>query len=157
MSNQLADRIGQLDDHQVVRFTQHFGEQLFEGMQVSTDDLRAGVPERSEFAAITDLADEQMGQTLKPLAAVECSRAILDAFARDPAIAPALESSLDEYKDDALVAGVILAAGFAVSMVIVAASTSFKGKIGNFDLVKTTASPELVKAASVVGTFIKPS
>ena len=68
-------------------------------------------------------------------------------FARDPVFAPSLAEALDEYEDNNLFVGEILATGVAVSMIIVAATTTFQGKIGKSIVVgKKAADASLIES-----------
>lgn len=159
MNSDLLRRLRQLDDYQVLRFLQHFGHELVAGMKVSGDEVRAGVPAEIRgtpgFKTIADLPPNRKSRALKHREAVACARAILELYAQDAALAPALEKALDEYRDDALVADVILAAGFAVSMVIIAATTSFEAVFKNITVKKGEASADLVgKAVGLVAGVV---
>ena len=50
---------------------------------------------------------------------------ILRGFAEDASFAPSLSQALEEYRDNTLMAGEILATGVALSMIIIAATTTF--------------------------------
>lgn len=156
MNSNLLTRIQQLDDYQAVRFLQSFGDELFHGLQVTGEQLQASVPDTVRalpaYRAITELTPEAKEAALDPEDAGQVAQAILEVMAQDEALVPALEAAMDEYRDDALVADVILAAGFAASMIIMAATTSFTATFKNVKIGKETASAELVgKVAELVG------
>ncbi len=71
---------------------------------------------------------------------------ILRGFAEDASFAPSLSQALEEYQDNTLMAGEILATGVALSMIIIAATTTFKGKVGAIEVAKEVASPRLIES-----------
>ncbi|MHC4946814.1 MAG: hypothetical protein ACYTG1_00935 [Planctomycetota bacterium] len=149
MDSTLPDRLRQLDDHKAVRLLDQYASRLFDGMETTPQELLAGVvPELRDSPIVrgaeTMSADER-DRPLSTAQSVDLARQLLDCFARDPDLAPSLEETLDEYRDDTLLVGAILATGVAVSMVIVAATTTFKGRVGKFRIEKGTAQPEQLR------------
>ena len=68
--------------------------------------------------------------------------------AEDPALRPALSDFLASYEDTTQFTGLeILAAGAAISMILIAATTSFEGKIGTITVRKQVATKEQIEAA----------
>ncbi len=74
-------------------------------------------------------------------------------LADDPTFASALDEFLVSYRDDALVAEVILAVGLVASMLMMVASTAFKAKFGNIEIEKHPLDAETIKA--ILGPFGK--
>jgi hypothetical protein len=153
----LQARLNALDDFQVVRFFEHFGEQLFDSMEVPLDRVKAGIPEIMRdipgFAQIENLPPDQAERLIAPAEAATLARNTLLLLGDDATLAPLIERSLDSYRDDAMVADVILAVGFVASMILIAATTEVEGTIMGVKFKKAQASAALVKA--VVEPFAK--
>lgn len=149
MSEDLVKRIEALDDKQSVRILEFYAEQLFEGMETSPEEMIENIPLQYKDAApyerIFDMSSKERARPLPEAESSLLARELLIGFARNPGFEKSLNNALDEYNDDTLLAGTILATGVAISMIIVAATTSFKGKIGEFDVVKKNADAELLK------------
>ncbi|HSF30836.1 MAG TPA: hypothetical protein VLK82_10250 [Candidatus Tectomicrobia bacterium] len=146
-----------LDDFQVVRFFEHFGEQLFDGIEVPLDRVKAGIPEAVRsivtFAQIESLPPDQAERLIAPAEAAALARNTLFYLAEDETLAALIEKSLDSHRDDEMVADVILAVGFVASMILIAATTEVEGTILGVKFKKSEASPTLVKA--IVEPFAK--
>lgn len=156
MNSNLLTGIQQLDDYQANRLLQSIGEELFHALQATGEQLQASVPDAVRvlpaYQAITGLTPEAKEPALKREDAGEVARGILLVMAQDEALVPALEAVTDECRDDWLAADVILAAGSAASMILIAARTSFTATYKNVEIGKETASAELVgRAAELVG------
>jgi hypothetical protein len=146
----VRERIQTLDDFQVVRFFDRFSRQLIAGANVSLDQIKSGIPDSARalegFAQIENLAPELAERCLDPSASAALARNILVALSGDAEFAPLIESALDRYRDDELVADVILAIGLVASMLLIIATTEFTAEGKNWKFAKKRASPELVKA-----------
>lgn len=157
MSEELVQRIRDLDDFRVMRFYEYFGQKLFEDLDLDMDKLLPQVPDElktsSELAPLLSLSGPGRRNALTFEDGALCARETLMAFARHPGFDTALGQALDAYRDDAMVATVILAVGLAAAMIIVAATTSLKCRFsdGKFEceIGKEVASPEMV--SDVVG------
>ena len=156
--NPLHERLAVLDDVQAVRFCRHFSGQLFKGLQVSLAEIKAGIPEEIRglpgFAEAEALTPEQAKTPLPPAEAAAVARATLAHFADDPALAPALAHALDTYRDEELVGDVVLSAGVAISLILVAAATEFTVQIGGVKVVKKAV--DLDKVTRFVKAFLEP-
>ena len=150
MSEELLKRIDELDDRKAIRVLEFYSMRIFEGMETSPEEMLAGIPEEfknlAPFESVLEMSGKERGKPLPETESVLLARELLRGFARDPAFAPSLLKALDEYKDDTLLAGAILATGVAVSMIIVASTTAFKGRIGNFKVTKEKASASLIES-----------
>jgi len=163
MTESLSERIHQLDDFRVMRFYDHFAQTLFDALDVDADDLLAQVPEElqtaPELAPLVNLTGPGRRNALKFDDAALCARETLLALAKHPGFEAALAQALDEYRDDAMVADVILAVGLAASMIIVAATTSIRCKYANgkfeCELGKAVASTKMV--TSIVSSLSSPA
>jgi len=158
MVSNLVDRLNRLDDLQVVRFFNHFSQHLFEGMDVTEEQVLSGIPpairELPGFSRIESLSPEERKAQPESSESVAIARSILVNLAQDATFSPLVEKALDTYKDDKLFAGAILAIGAAASMILVAATTQVKGKVFGMEFVKEKANPDLVKA--VLESLAKP-
>ncbi|WP_317930276.1 hypothetical protein [Halioxenophilus sp. WMMB6] len=148
MSASLIRTIEAMDDRTRVRVLEEFASQLFEGMDSNPEQIIAAIPasyqEAVAFNEALAISDEQWQQPLSQAASAALAKDLLLGFAADPAMADALQQVVDRYRDDALLAGTILATGVAISMIIVACTTKFKGTVGSFEISKEAADPELV-------------
>ena len=150
MAEELLNRIEKLDNRIAIRVLEFFSARVFEGMETSPEELLEGIPEeyRSQvpFERALQMSSSERAQPLPERESAILARELLVGFAEDDAFAPSLSQALDEYQDNTLMAGEILATGVAISMIIIAATTTFKGKVGAFDVAKEVASPELIKS-----------
>lgn len=154
MSQKLVERIKTMDDFRVVRFFVHFSQKLFDEVDISQEQLLSQVPEEirntKELLPAFDLSPDAKKTMFKSEDAVICSRSILEALAQHPGFEETLEKALDEYRDDDMFAGVILALGLAASMIIMAATTKLKfkkseeGKV-SLEIIKDDAPTDMVK------------
>lgn len=146
-----------MDNFQVVRFFEEFANQLAGGTNLSLEQIKEGVPPEirglEEFGAIERLTPEQAERPLDPADAAKISRATLRALAADPAIGPVLNSFASSYRDEALVADLILSVGLVATVMLVAATTEFEGKIFGIKFTKGKADPKLIKA--ILNPFTK--
>ena len=151
----VRERIQAMDDFQVVRFFEAFGEQLLSGSRTSLDDVKSGVPASARGVAgwqqLENLTPEQADQVLPPAEAAATARHVLLQLSNDPTLGPLLEKFAGTYRDDELVADVILAVGLVASVILVAASTEFEGKLAGVTFKKGKVDPETLKA--LVGPF----
>jgi len=150
MTQNLLNRIDGLDDRKAIRVLEFYAGRVFEGMNSSPEEMLEAIPaefkNRVPFGRVLGMSGKESARPLPEAESAVLARELLRVFARDPAFAPSLAQALDEYRDDKLLVGAILAVGVAVSMIIVASTTSFKGKVGDFDVVKETADPSLIEA-----------
>ena len=153
MSTSLQERIEQLDDYKAVQLLGEYSNRLFEGLETELEEMLDGVPPELKdtelFQQAQSLSQEERDRPLSESRSAELARDLLRYFAQDPSLAPSLETTMNEYKDDRLIVGAILATGVAISMIIVAATTQAKGEIGGVKFKKTIANADLV------GTIIK--
>src|SRR5262249_34914942 len=112
--------------------------------------IAAGVPASTRalgpWGAMTGLTPEQADKPLDPAVAAPVARRLLTTLAEDAAFAPALESFLVTYRDDALVAEALLPMGLVASVLMMVASTSFKATFGNVTIEKHTIDAASIKA-----------
>jgi hypothetical protein len=161
MSN-IKGKINELDDFQVVRFFEHFGQQLFAGMDVSVEQIKDGIPESIRaipgFSQIENLSQDQAERLINPAESSALARKTLLKLADDETLGPLVETTLENYSDNEMVVDVILAAGFVASVLLIAATTEFEGKIFGVKFKKGKADADLVRAITefVLPTFPKP-
>ncbi len=150
MSEDLLKRIDELDDRKAIRVLEFYSARVFEGVETSPEEMLDSIPEefqgRAPFERVLEMSGKERAHPLPEAESAALARELLCGFARDPAFAPSLVEALDEYQDDKLLAGAILATGIAVSMIIVASTTTFKGKVGNFEVRKETADASFIEA-----------
>jgi hypothetical protein len=145
-----VDRLQAMDDFQIVRFFQFFSQSLCESAQVDSDALLAAVPQdvRSApgFTGVVKAGETQADRQLNPAEAARAARAVLLPLARDPATAPIVSHGLSEFRDDKLAVDVVIAFGLVASVLLIAATVEFDGKIGSFTFKKGRVDPETLKA-----------
>jgi hypothetical protein len=160
----LNDRLQALDDFQMVRFFAYFSQQLIAGASVSLEQIVSGIPNATRalegFAHIENLAPDEAGRPLEPSVSVATARNIVMHLANDDEFAPLIEKALDIYRDDKLVADIILAVGLVASVLLIAATTEFEGEVAGIKFKKGKADAAMVKAitepfAKVLSTIIK--
>ena len=146
----VKERLAGMDDFQVVRFFEAFAQRLLTSSDTPFEAVQAGIPRStratSEWRALEALTPDQAERLVPPKEAAATARRILTHLADDPTFAPALDEFLASYRDDALVAEVILAVGLVASVLMMVASTAFKAKFGNVEIEKHTLDAETVKA-----------
>lgn len=149
MSEQLYERIQQLDDHTSIRLLEAFSDRVFEGMETPVGEMVNNViPEVKNtafFQQALSLSEAEQSRPLPEQQSAEIARTLLLVFALDPDMAPVLAQTLDDYRDDRLMVGAILATGIAVSMIIVAATTQLEIKTANTKIIKKPLSEDLQK------------
>lgn len=145
----LLKRVEQLDNQESIRILEFYAERIFEGMETSAEEMIANIPaefrDEIPFESILTMSRKESTQPLPEKESVSLARKLLIGFASDPAFAPSLAQALDEYSDDTLMVGEILATGVALSMMIVASTVTFKAKIGDWTIKKEKADPALIK------------
>jgi hypothetical protein len=150
MSEELIKRIDELDDRKAIRVLEFYSKRLFEGIETSPEEMLAGIPkefkDRVPFESILKMSGKERAKRLPEAESVLLARELLRGFARDPVFASSLLKTLDEYQDDTLIVGELLAIGLAISMIIVASTTTFKGRIGNFEIMKGPADANFIEA-----------
>jgi hypothetical protein len=152
MMEQLLKRIDELDDRKAIRALEFYSARVFKGMKTSPEEMLDGIPaefkDRAPFDSVLKMSAQESARPLPEAESAVIARELLYVFARDLAFSPSLEETLDEYasQDNTLLAAEILAIGVAISMIIVASTTTFKGSIGNFEVTKETADASLIEA-----------
>lgn len=134
--------VAALDDVQVIAMAKRINADIVAA--VPRDQLVA-VPEAARQAAILEGLNART--TLDPARAVEASRRLLAALAADPGTAPLVTRAwavIEE--DDSLMIETIIALGLIANLTLFMATSRLKLNIGSLEVVKETATPELVKA-----------
>lgn len=155
MNDKLVERIREMDDFRLLRFFDNFGRGVVTSLDLNRDQLLEYVepiaqadPDVARVLALQVPADKAQAP-LDKADAVIVARSTLEAMASNPGLAPGLETALAEFKDDEMPAMTILALGFAVSMIIMAATTklNFSVKDGKWEINggKEVAPPEMIK------------
>lgn len=150
MSKNLLERIDELDDQEVIRIFEFYSARIFEGMETSPEEMLAGIPmefkDRAPFESVLKMTGKERAKPLPEADSILLAGELMRGFAQDPAFAPSLLRAMDEFHDDTLMVGTILATGVAVSMIVLASTTAFKGRIGNFEISKTTADANFIES-----------
>lgn len=117
------ERVQQLDDFKALRLFRHIeGEMVLkvkEDLGVIMDHLPENV---KHMEAIQNLEDVDQNKFLEPIEqqkAVEIAKVSLAYMAEDPGLEPYLKDKLENWKDNEMVAGTILAVGGALSAVMI--------------------------------------
>ncbi len=150
MLDNLPDRINNLSDAKSIRILEFYSTQLFEGMETTPEQMLAGIPDefkdRAPFESVLKMSATERAKHLSKSESAPLAKELLMGFSKDSAFAPSLSEALDNYQDKNLMVGEILATGIALSMIIVAATTAFNGRIGNFKITKETADATFIEA-----------
>lgn len=145
----VQERIQELDDFQVTRFFEHFSRQLVGGASVSLNQIKEGIPEDVRtvegFEQVENLTPDLADRSLDSSVSAAIARNTLLNLAGDPEFGPLIERALDTYRDDELVADVILAVGLVTSILLIAATTEFEGEVAGITFRKGKADLETVK------------
>jgi len=145
----LLVRLHEMDDFQLVRFFQHWANNLCEGAITDIETIVGGVPaelrETTEFSKVTDLSPEQANVPIQVGEAALVARAILEPLALMPEVSPSLEAALGSFDDDKLVVDVIIALGLVASVLLIVSTIEFDGRIGPVRFRKGKADPETLK------------
>ena len=151
------EKIQAMDDFQVVRFFEAFAQQLVEGTQTSLDAIKGSVPRSIKaldgWEGIEGLSPERAAQIMEPTTAVETTRTLLTHLAQDATFGPLMNDFLASYRDDELVADVILSVGLVATVLLMAAAIEFEGKIGGVKFKKGKVDHKVISA--VVEPFAK--
>lgn len=152
MNEELVLRIRELDNFRLLRFFDKFGRDIVSSIDLDRESLinqmSSTARDLPEVSSVLDLSAEQAQKSLSTSDAVAVARNTLEAMASNPNFEDGLKDALDGYIDDEMPASVILALGFAASMIIVAATTRLRikfedGKVKG-EIVKEVASTEMV-------------
>ena len=142
---ELADRVAALSDFAAVAVCGELAAALAASSSMALTDAVDGLPAELvgdlDPQAIREGLDRRYQIAMPPEVSIPLARAMLGAAAEDEAIAPVLARVLDETRDTKQFALEVLALGAALSMVIVAATSSY-GKDG---FGKAVLSPELAE------------
>jgi hypothetical protein len=151
------EKIQAMDDFQVVRFFEAFAQQLAAGTQTSFDAIKGSIPPSIKSLAgwegIEGLSPERAAQVMEPTAAVETTRTLLMHLAEDATFGPLMNDFLASYRDDELVADVILTVGLVATVLLMAAAIEFEGQIGGVKFKKGKVDHKMISA--VVEPFAK--
>lgn len=146
----VLDQVRALDSFQAVRLVEHLSQELAEELELESL-LAATPPELLEIGLKNAPAlGARASDALSPGDSVAVARVVLDLLATDPATTPIVVDALATYRDDKMLAAEILSLGAAMSMVIVACTTTFNFRGKRLSIAKKTASPELVKTVGKV-------
>jgi hypothetical protein len=96
------------------------------------------------------ISAEQAARSLSPMDSVQVAREILRELASKPETVTIIDEALASYRDDKLAALEILSLGAAMSMVIVACTTSFRYAGKKLRITKEVANPALVNSIGKV-------
>jgi hypothetical protein len=158
----LEARINALSNPKVVGFFEHFAEEVLSLPGASLERVVGGIPEPIRaidgLARIERLTPDEAEQLLNLKTSAALARGILVELARDETFAPLIDTALASYRDDRMMADVVLALGLAASMVLIAATTELEGEVFGIKFKKGAASPEIVKnlaeiVKNLVGLF----
>src|SRR3954453_17949670 len=149
----LETRVRGLKPIQQISLGQAIVARLYKDSEAVEQAAQALDPALRDDPAFTRLAAEAAGDPSAKLD-TELSGRVAETFllaaARDPDLSPLLAAELDAFRDEKQFVETALAIGLAISMIIVAATTRIEYSDGKLKILKTTASPELVKAAVAI-------
>ncbi len=145
-----VDKINNLSDFQVIRFFKFFSDEMLSGVNSSLEEIQTGILEpikqKDEFLKLESLLYSNAEENLNPEQSALIARKLLFIMAQDDTLEPLLTAALNEYHDDELGAGNIIAVGVAISMILVSATTALQGTAFGVEFRKETADAELVES-----------
>jgi len=150
MSNHsLLERVEMLSDRKAIRILEFYAERLFQGLTTSPEEIIKNVPEAFKghpiFEFWLNMSRSDSNKVLSETDSILLAKDILRGFAMDSSFAPALEDALNDYHDDKLMAESILAFGIAISMIIVASTTTLEAEIKGCKIEKKEANVKLIE------------
>ena len=148
MSEKAMEIVSNMSDVEVVRFLEHFGKQLFEG--ITPEAVMNGVtPEFKNMAVlrkIDTLDVETRKKRLEPEDSSRIARLTLEHMAQDYGLADALVKSWEEYDPQELFVEAILAVGLVASMMLLVSTTEIELEFKGVKIKKGKATTEQIKA-----------
>ena len=150
----LGERVAALSDLAAVAVCEELATTLLARPDVALDhvELPALLTSDADFATMRAGLDRHYYMALPPDVSVPLARSLLAAAADDLVLAPVLARVMDDHRDTKQFALEVLSVGAAISMVILAATTTReKGRIG-----KKALTPELAKALAGCLNLLKP-
>jgi hypothetical protein len=152
MENELKAKINSMSDTQVVRFFEHFSNQVFAGSTTDFQEMKDNIPDELKdldvIAAAESASEEKLEMALSPAESVVFARSILNMWADDSKLSLILKEALSTYRDNEMVVGTILAAGIALSMVIFTSTHKANIGVGSAKVQITGKSVEEINATS---------
>lgn len=150
-------RVQAMDNFQVVRYFEAFGQHLLAGLNTSFEEIKDGVPASVRavdgWQRVETLTPEQAEQLLAPVEAAATARNVLLRLADDATFGPLLEEHLASYRDDELVVEIVLAVGLVASVLMVIASTKVEWKDGKLKIEHNEV--DLAKVTALIESFAR--
>jgi hypothetical protein len=150
----LKEKINELKDSQVVGFLEYFTQELLSATEVSLEEIQSGIPDTiralAGFSQIENLTPDQAEYLLDLAASAPLARHMLLNLTEDKMFAGLIEQALGSYRDNRMIADIVLAVGLAASLILLVATTEFEGEVFGIRFKKGKADIEMVK------TIIKP-
>ena len=116
----LPEQIQQLDDFKALRFYEHLSSILFNSTEVDAQTLMQYMPASDEISPVMQqiqAADETFfDNPLENKQAIAFARKSLEVLSSNPSTAAFVSHEIDNWKDNSMIAGTILAIGGAISL-----------------------------------------
>lgn len=117
------EKVQQLDDFKALRLFRHIEAEMVQQLDAELDNIFEHLPaeftESPDFDAILEADESAFDQPLDSGTAIAVARQSLDWMAQAPDTAAYLDDKLENWKDNEMVAGTILAVGGALSAVMI--------------------------------------
>jgi hypothetical protein len=127
-----------------------------ETIRQAADTLDSSIGNDPKFKALTAEASADPGVHLDQERSVAVAETFLLAAATDADLAPLVTEELATFRDEKQFVVEALTLSACISLIIVAATTRIEYRGEKVTVVKETASPELVKAASSILNSVAP-
>jgi hypothetical protein len=150
----LGERVAALSDLAAVAVCEELATALLARTDVALEDveLPALLTSDEDFATLRAGLDRHYYMALPPDVSVPLARSLLAAAADDLVLAPVLTRVLDDHRDTKQFVLEVLSIGAAISMVILAATTTYEnGRLGKKEL-----TPEQAKEIAGCLNALKP-
>ena len=159
------ERIRGLDDNELISIYNGFSRKLLADLAIDPVEILTNPPgelyNTEEFQKVNTGDLDDLETAIVPEEVIPSLRLVVEEWANNPEVSPALDAFLDEPRDTEMAAGVILAVGAVIVATIVASSIKAeiidgkvrftydsKGAKNTVDLVKAllTGIPETLKS-----------
>lgn len=123
------EKVKQLDDFKALRLFRHIETEMMQKVEVDVETLIQQLPEQiqkmPQIQKLDEVDEADFNKTIENEEAVKIAREVLEWMAVNPSTEAYLDDKLDNWQDQEMVAGTILAVGGALSMVMLLPTLQF--------------------------------
>lgn len=117
------EKVKELDDFKALRLFRHIETEMIQQVQEDLGKIMENLPEEvrimPEIQHLGEVDENKFSESLESETAVSVARQSLEYMAKNPNTEPYLKDKLDNWQDNEMVAGTILAVGGALSAVMI--------------------------------------